>query len=189
LFAQSSIPSSSFQEPKFVWAMQCQVSYFDNFASRTSRISHFYQRFITVSHLWILGRGAKKLNCTKIRGLSPRAKYTGRVSDRRLSSKLVQNFFAEKRCHVVSVTDNHGRILGFLDWNRYYFFQVAPQLYSRGWVDPFPDPLLLRKSGSAVNRTRDLWICSQKLWLLDHRGGGQRHYRQYNRADSLSLSK
>jgi hypothetical protein len=23
------------------------------------------------------------------------------------------------------------------------FFQVAPQLYSRGWVDPFPDPLLL----------------------------------------------
>jgi hypothetical protein len=34
------------------------------------------------------------------------------------------------------------------------FFQVAPQLYSRGWVDPVPDPLLLRKSGSAGNRTR-----------------------------------
>jgi hypothetical protein len=28
------------------------------------------------------------------------------------------------------------------------------QLYSRGWVDPVPDPLLLRKSGSAGNRTR-----------------------------------
>jgi hypothetical protein len=41
----------------------------------------------------------------------------------------------------------------------YYFFEVAPQLYSRGWVDPVPDPLLLRKSGSAGNRTRDLWIC------------------------------
>jgi hypothetical protein len=27
-------------------------------------------------------------------------------------------------------------------------------LYSRGWVDPIPDPLLLRKSGSARNRTR-----------------------------------
>jgi hypothetical protein len=26
----------------------------------------------------------------------------------------------------------HGRILGFLDRSRYYFFQVAPQLYSRG---------------------------------------------------------
>jgi hypothetical protein len=22
------------------------------------------------------------------------------------------------------------------------FYQVAPQLYSRGWVDPVPDPLL-----------------------------------------------
>jgi hypothetical protein len=42
----------------------------------------------------------------------------------------------------------------FLDRNRYYFFQVAPQLYSRGWVDPVPDPLLLRKSGSAGNSTR-----------------------------------
>jgi len=38
-------------------------------------------------------------------------------------------------------------------------------------VDPVPDPLLLRKSGSAGNRTRDLCICSQKLWPLDHRGG------------------
>jgi hypothetical protein len=41
--------------------------------------------------------------------------------------------------------------------------QVAPQLSLRGWVDPVPDPLLLRKSGSAGNRTRDLWICSQEL--------------------------
>ena len=38
-------------------------------------------------------------------------------------------------------------------------------------MDPVPDPLLLRKSGSAGNRTRDLCICSQKLWPLDHRGG------------------
>jgi hypothetical protein len=34
-----------------------------------------------------------------------------------------------------------------------------------------PDPLLLRKSGSAGNRTRDLWICRQELWTLDRRGG------------------
>ena len=40
-------------------------------------------------------------------------------------------------------------------------------------MGPVPDPLLLRKSGSAGNRTRDLCICSQKLWPLDHRGG---HY-------------
>jgi len=50
-----------------------------------------------------------------------------------------------------------------------FFTQVAPQLTSRGWVDPVPDPLLLRKSGSAGDRTWDLCICSQKLWPLDHR--------------------
>jgi hypothetical protein len=47
----------------------------------------------------------------------------------------------------------------------------APHLSSRGWVEPVPDPLLLRKSGSAGNRTQDLGICSQELWPLDHRGG------------------
>jgi hypothetical protein len=67
--------------------------------------------------------------------------------------KLVPTF-ADTRCHVVSVTDPYGRILGFLDRRRYFFFQIAPQLYSRGWVDPVPDPLLLRQSGSAGNRTR-----------------------------------
>jgi hypothetical protein len=41
----------------------------------------------------------------------------------------------------------------FLDRSRYSFFQVAPQLYSRGWADPVPDPLLLRKFGTAGNRT------------------------------------
>jgi hypothetical protein len=59
----------------------------------------------------------------------------------------------------------------FYTRSHYFSIQVAPQLYSRGWVDPVPDPLLLRKSGSAGNRTRDLCICSQELWPLDHRGG------------------
>jgi CBS-domain-containing membrane protein len=52
-------------------------------------------------------------------------------SDLRLSANLVPTF-ADRGCHVVSVTDPYGRILGFLDWSRYAFFQVAPQLYSRG---------------------------------------------------------
>jgi CBS-domain-containing membrane protein len=54
-----------------------------------------------------------------------------RPSDRRLSAKLVPTF-ADRGCHLVSVTDPYGRILGFLDRSRYFFFQVAPQLYSRG---------------------------------------------------------
>jgi hypothetical protein len=57
-----------------------------------------------------------------------------RPSDRHLSAKLMPTFVAEG-C-------------------RYFFFQVAPKLYSRGRVDPVPDPLFLRKSGSAGNRAR-----------------------------------
>jgi hypothetical protein len=54
-----------------------------------------------------------------------------RPSDRRLSAKVVPTF-ADRGCRVVSATDPHSRILGFLDRSRYYFFQVAPQIYSRG---------------------------------------------------------
>jgi hypothetical protein len=73
------------------------------------------------------------------------------LSDRLLSTKLVPTF-SDRGHHVVSVTDFYGRILSLLDRSRYFFFQVAPQLYSRGSVDPVPDPLLLRKSGSTKNR-------------------------------------
>jgi hypothetical protein len=51
------------------------------------------------------------------------------MSDRGLSAKLVPAF-ADKGSHVVSVTDPYGRIFAFIDRSRYYFFQVAPQLYS-----------------------------------------------------------
>jgi hypothetical protein len=54
-----------------------------------------------------------------------------RQSDSRLSAKLVP-IFADRGYQVVSVTDPSGRILGFPDRSRYFFFQVAPQLYSRG---------------------------------------------------------
>jgi hypothetical protein len=67
---------------------------------------------------------------------------------------LLTKLAAERGCRMVSPTDPHDSNLGFLDRIRYYFFQVAPQLYSRGWVDPVPDTLILRKYGSARNRTR-----------------------------------
>jgi hypothetical protein len=41
--------------------------------------------------------------------------------------------------------------VSFLDLSRYFLFQVAPHLSSQGWVDPIPDPLLLRKSGDDRN--------------------------------------
>jgi hypothetical protein len=66
----------------------------------------------------------------KLRGLSPRANYTDRATAV-CQTKLVSNF-AARGCHVVSVTNPYGRNLGFIDRNRYFFFQVAPQLYSQG---------------------------------------------------------
>jgi hypothetical protein len=42
-----------------------------------------------------------------------------RQSDRRLSAKWLPTF-ADRGCHVVSVTDPSGRILGFLDRSRYF---------------------------------------------------------------------
>jgi hypothetical protein len=48
-----------------------------------------------------------------------------------MSAKLVPTF-ADKGRRVVSVTDPYGRILGFLELGRCFFFQAAPQLYSRG---------------------------------------------------------
>jgi hypothetical protein len=54
----------------------------------------------------------------KFLGLSPRPPFVGEVS---------ANFFADE-CYVISLTDPHGSILGFLDRSSYVFFQVAPQL-------------------------------------------------------------
>jgi hypothetical protein len=45
--------------------------------------------------------------------------------------------FVERGCHVISVIDSYGRILDFLDRNSYFFFEVAPQLYSRADWTPF----------------------------------------------------
>jgi hypothetical protein len=53
---------------------------------------------------------------SKLRGTYESASVLYRPSDRRLSAKLVPTFVGSG-CHVVSVTDPYGRILGFLDPN------------------------------------------------------------------------
>jgi hypothetical protein len=54
-----------------------------------------------------------------------------RPSDCLLSAKLEPGF-ADRGRSVASVKDPNAHILRFLDRSRYIFFQVAPQLYSRG---------------------------------------------------------
>jgi hypothetical protein len=90
----------------------------------------------------------------KLRGRSPQANYTDRTT-----AACRRSYCPPLR--VEGVAWSAQRIptavnLGFLDRIRYFFIEVAPQLSSRGWVVPVPDPLLLRKSGRAENRTRGL---------------------------------
>jgi hypothetical protein len=100
---------------------------------------------------FLLGGSQISTRKTTLRFSSPQANY--RPIDSHLLPKLVTTF-TDRGCQVVRLTDSYSRILGFLDRSRYFCFQAAPQLYSRGWVDPVTDPLLLRKCGNAGNRTR-----------------------------------
>jgi hypothetical protein len=120
------------------------------------------QRFLFMEYRQLKQTNKKKSSVVLVR------KWTTLAERPHMLAKLVPTF-AGRGCRGVSATNPHGHILGFLDRSRYYFFQVSPQLHSRSWVDPIPDPLLLRNAGSAGNRTRDLWICSQEFWPLDHR--------------------
>jgi hypothetical protein len=54
----------------------------------------------------------------KLHGLSPRANYSDQATAacRRSDCQL----FADRGCHVVSVMDPYGRILGFLDRSHYF---------------------------------------------------------------------
>jgi hypothetical protein len=73
--------------------------------------------------------------------LSPLA---NRSSDRRRSAKLVPTI-ADRGCHVVSATSPSDRNFDFLDLEPLLFLPSSSSNCSRGWVDPVPDPLLLRK--------------------------------------------
>jgi hypothetical protein len=75
-----------------------------------------------------------------------------RPSDRRLSAKWLPTFcgYRVPRGQRDESLRQYSR---FSRQEPLLFYLVAPQLYSRGWVDPVPDPLLFF-SGSAGNRTR-----------------------------------
>jgi hypothetical protein len=80
--------------------------------------------------------------------------FTYRASYRHMPTKLVPKLL-DRGCHVVSVTDPYDSIPGFLNLSRYLFLQVARQLYSRGRVDPVPDPVLTTKP---QRRSGPTWV-------------------------------
>jgi hypothetical protein len=90
--------------------------------------------------------------------LTERPPFVGKVSAK----------FVHTECSVVSAMNPRGRILGFLDRSRYFFFQVTPQLYSWGWVDPITGPLLLAEPAQ-----------NYRVWLNGLRTADVMHMRTY----------
>jgi hypothetical protein len=74
-----------------------------------------------------------------------------RPSDHRLSAKWLPTF-ADKGCHVVSVTDPCGCILGFLDRSRYFFLSSSSSVVLTRLSGPRSRPTTF--FDSAGNRTR-----------------------------------
>jgi hypothetical protein len=105
---------------------------------------------------------------TKLHGLSPRANYTdrGTAACRQSDCQLVRIEGAMWSAWRIppAIFSQFSRQEPLL------FYQVAPQLYSRGWVDPVPDPLLFF-FWRCWESNPGLQICSQEFWPLDHRGG------------------
>jgi hypothetical protein len=76
--------------------------------------------------------------------------------------KIYYQLLRIEGCHGVTAGP-HTVVNLFSRMEPLLFFQVAPHLSSRGYIDPVPDPLLCRKFGTARNRTHDLWVSSQEL--------------------------
>jgi hypothetical protein len=82
----------------------------------------------------------------ELHGLSPRVKYTDRATAcRRSWCQLLWIWGIAWSAQRIP----YGYIIWFLDRSRYYFFQVAPQLYSRGWANPDRVPVTYWKAGWA----------------------------------------
>jgi hypothetical protein len=88
------------------------------FISINSHTFASFRRFSAIMVILVYERNKKETPCLE----SGSELY--RLSDRRMSAKLVPTF-ADRECHVVSVTDPYGRILRFIDWSRYLLFSSS----------------------------------------------------------------
>jgi hypothetical protein len=64
---------------------------------------------------WRVGNTSHKITIKKLHDRSPPANYTDRAT-----AACDCQLFADRGCHVVSVTDPYGRIVGFLYISRYF---------------------------------------------------------------------
>jgi hypothetical protein len=107
--------------------------------------------------------------------LSPKANYTD-WSTATCRRNLVPTFLDRGVSHGQRGGSPTVINLSFLVRSRYFPLEYILIYPPKGWVNRIPNPLLLRKSDGAGNRTRDLWVSSQELWPVDHRGGPHKEY-------------
>jgi hypothetical protein len=79
--------------------------------------------------------------------------------------------FSDRGCHLVSVTDPYCRILGFLNRSRQFFLSSSSSVVLTRLSGPRSRPTTSQKIWQRRESNPDLWICSQELWPVDHRGG------------------
>jgi hypothetical protein len=65
----------------------------------------------------------------------------------------------------------HGRIVGFVDQSRYIYIQLAPEFYSRGWMDPVSDHYFSENLVVPGMKPGTSGSLARKSWPLGHRGG------------------
>jgi hypothetical protein len=104
-----------------------------------------------------------------------------RSSDRRLSTNLVPTF-VDREYRVVSATHplrSYSRLS--IPESLLFLPSSSSIVLSRLEWTPLQTHYFLEKSGSAANRTRDVWICRQELWPLGHLSGPSETTRHSNR--------
>jgi hypothetical protein len=124
----SAIPSAtqySEKVNKVTW-LGCRASFSTNATSLISLVRFAINSLPNTrsdldqwSSMWEGNKGISQGISLKKTTWSESASELYRPSNRRLSAKWLPTF-ADKGCHVVSVTNPYGRILGFLDRSRYF---------------------------------------------------------------------
>jgi hypothetical protein len=143
------------------------VSYFWSFSTTESRV---YSGWL---HVMYMVNEVVVLKQNEHTPWPESANELYRPSDRSLSAKLMPTF-ADRRCHVVSATNLYGRNLSFLD--RILFLSSSFSVVLTRLSVPRSRPTTTQKMWQRRESNPGLWICSQELWRLDHRGCRMKWY-------------
>jgi hypothetical protein len=138
----------------------------------------FRSIFNKVSFIWLIN-DAFSMACIRMRsvdwdsdrsitnkcsGFSPKANYTHRATAACRRIERIEGIPWSAQWIPTAVN------FGLLDRSR-YFLEIASQLFSRGWVEPVLDPLLVKNLVSPGNEPDTSWSVARNSWLLYHRGG------------------